>query len=158
MKKFSLFIISLFTALIIFTTIPAQIKRIKDTVNVIKKVVVKQTVDSTKLDSLKPIIQLKAQIFKENVQASYYADKFHGLKTASGKIFDMNKLSAAHKKLPFGTKIRVTNLANKKSVVVEVNDRGPYVKGRELDLSKKAFAMIASTNRGYITVNIEVLK
>ena len=80
----------------------------------------------------------KFKPFKSGAHASYYAEKFHGRKTASGKIFNMNKLTAAHKKLPFGTILKVTNEKNGKSVIVEINDRGPYVKGREIDLSKKA--------------------
>lgn len=97
--------------------------------------------------------------YKQKAHASYYANKFHGKRTASGKIFDMNKLTAAHKKLPFGTKVRVTNEANGKSVVVEVIDRGPFVKGREIDLSRKAFSAIASNkNSGMIIVTLEVLQ
>lgn len=100
----------------------------------------------------------KYQLYKKNGHASYYADKFHGRKTASGQRFDMHKLTAAHKKLPFGTKIRVTNEANGKSVIVEVNDRGPFVKSREIDLSKKAFMAIASSkNSGGMKVTIETI-
>lgn len=95
--------------------------------------------------------------YKEKAHVSYYAERFHGKKTASGKRFDMNKMTAAHKKLPFGTKVRVTNEANGKSVIVEINDRGPFVKGREIDLSKKAFQSISSGRGGYIIGKIEVL-
>ncbi|MEI7509101.1 MAG: septal ring lytic transglycosylase RlpA family protein, partial [Flavobacterium sp.] len=70
-----------------------------------------------------------------------------------------NKLTAEHKSLPFGTKIRVTNLANGKSVIVEVIDRGPFVRGREIDLSRKAFYSIASSSgMGYINVALEILQ
>ncbi len=94
--------------------------------------------------------------FKTNVHASYYADKFNGRKTASGQKFDNSKYTAAHRKLPFGTKLRVTNEANGKFVIVEVTDRGPFIKGRELDLSKKAFMEIASNkNSGTVTIKIE---
>lgn len=86
----------------------------------------------------------KFKIYKTDAHASYYADKFNGRKTTSGKRFDNNKYTAAHKKLPFGTKVKVTNEANGKSVVVEINDRGPFVKSREIDLSKRAFKEIAS--------------
>ena len=79
-----------------------------------------------------------ASIYKANVHASYYADKFHGRPTASGEIFNMNDYTCAHKTLPFGTVLRVTNLANGRSVNVRVNDRGPFVAGREIDLSKAA--------------------
>ena len=101
----------------------------------------------------------KFKPYKTKAHASYYADRFHGKRTASGKIFDMNGMTAAHKKLPFGTKVKVTNEANGKMVIVEVTDRGPFVKGREIDLSKKAFMMIAGNkNSGNATVTMEVLQ
>lgn len=101
----------------------------------------------------------KFKPFKKSVHASYYADKFHGRRTASGKLFDMNKLTAAHKTLPFGTIVKVTNEMNGKSVIVEINDRGPFVRGREIDLSKKAFFIIASSSRaGYIKATLDVLQ
>ena len=98
-------------------------------------------------------------LFKENVRASYYHDKFNGRKTASGKIFNNDKLTAAHKKFPFGTILKVTNEANKKFTIVEVIDRGPFTKGREIDLSKRAFMEIASNKKsGLVYVTIEILK
>jgi len=106
--------------------------------------------ENTKIENLK--------LYKEKAHASYYHDKFNGRKTASGKKFDNTKLTAAHKKLPFGTKLKITNILNKKSTIVEVTDRGPFVKGREIDLSKKAFMDIASNkNSGAINVKIEIL-
>ncbi|OYQ45952.1 septal ring lytic transglycosylase RlpA family protein [Flavobacterium aurantiibacter] len=99
-----------------------------------------------KADSLSK--KVKYKLFKKNAHASYYADKFNGRRTASGKRFDNNKYTAAHRKLPFGTKLRVTNEANKKSVVVVVNDRGPFTRGRDIDLSKRAFMDIASSRYG----------
>jgi len=98
------------------------------------------------------------KFFKSKAHVSYYADRFHGKRTASGKRFDMNKMTAAHKKLPFGTLVRVTNEANGKSVIVEITDRGPFVKGREIDLSKKAFQAISSGKGGYIIGTLEVLQ
>ncbi len=98
-------------------------------------------------------------VFKKKAVASYYHDKFNGRKTASGEKFSNNKYTAAHRKMNFGTKIRVTNLANNKTVVVIVNDRGPFTGGRELDLSKKAFMDITDNkNHGTLTVKIEVIK
>lgn len=98
-------------------------------------------------------------VFKKKVVASYYHDKFNGRKTASGEKFSNNKNTAAHRKMNFGTKLRVTNLANNKSVVVIVNDRGPFTRGRELDLSKKAFMDITDNkNHGTLTVKIEIIK
>lgn len=98
-------------------------------------------------------------MYKRNVHASYYADKFNGRKTASGEKFHNSKYTAAHKKLPFGTKVKVTNKANSKSVVVEINDRGPFSRGREIDLTKKAFMEIADNkNHGSLNVDIEIIK
>jgi rare lipoprotein A len=95
--------------------------------------------------------------YKSNVYASYYANKFNGRRTASGKKFDNTKYTAAHRKLPFGTKLRITNEANGKSIIVEVTDRGPFSRGREIDLTKKAFMEITSNkNSGTFKVKIEV--
>lgn len=95
--------------------------------------------------------------YKKDVQASYYANKFNGKRTASGKKFDNTKYTAAHRKLPFGTKLRVTNESNGKSVIVEVTDRGPFSRGREIDLSRKAFMEITSNkNSGSTKVKIEI--
>jgi rare lipoprotein A len=110
-------------------------------------------------DSLDALYCSQYKLYKKNAHASYYADKLNGRRTASGKRFDNKKYTAAHKKLPFGTKLRVTNEANGKSVMVEVNDRGPFIKGREIDLSKRAFMDIASSKYGgSLTVTIEVIK
>lgn len=100
----------------------------------------------------------KFKIYKTNAHASYYADKFNGRRTTSGRKFDNNKYTAAHKKFPFGTKVKVTNEANGKSVIVEITDRGPFVKSREIDLSKRAFKDIASRrDDGSMQVTISVL-
>lgn len=90
-------------------------------------------------------------------KVSYYGDKFHGKKTASGAKFDMNDYTAAHKTLPFGTKVKITNPKNGKSVVVEINDRGPFVKSRQFDLSKAAFSAIGSTDLGVMAIEYEVV-
>ena len=90
--------------------------------------------------------------------ASYYHNKFNGRKTASGEVFSNNKLTAAHRTYPLGTYLKVTNVVNGKSVVVKVNDRGPFTKGKELDLSRKAFMDITDNpNKGNLQVNIEVV-
>ena len=89
---------------------------------------------------------------------SWYGDKFHGRKTASGEKYDKDELTAAHKSLPFGTKVKVTNIRNGKSVVVEINDRGPYAKSRVLDLSQAAFSEIGHTNTGVMKVEYEIIK
>ena len=93
--------------------------------------------------------------------ASFYGEKWNGRKTANGEIFKTYELTAAHKKLPIGTKVKVVNKTNGKSVVVRINDRGPFVKGRTIDLSKKAFQSIASIKKGVLKdseIDILVLK
>lgn len=90
-------------------------------------------------------------------QASWYGDKFHGKLTASGETYNKNAYTAAHKTLPFGTIVRVTNTANNKSVDVKINDRGPYVKGRVIDLSHKAFSQIGDVKKGVAPVKIEII-
>ncbi len=90
--------------------------------------------------------------------ASWYGPKFNGRRTASGEIFDMNKLTAAHNTLPFGTIVRVTNLRNGKSVVVKINDRGPFKKNRVIDLSYKAAKKIGMIRDGTAPVKITILK
>ena len=87
-------------------------------------------------------------------QASFYSD---GARTANGEPFDPNGFTAAHRTLKFNTMLRVTNVANGKSVIVRVNDRGPYAAGRCLDLTRAAFAAIASLNSGVATVRYEVV-
>lgn len=100
-----------------------------------------------------------AKVYKKKAEVSYYHDKFNGRSTASGEVFSNSKLTAAHKKLPFGTLVRLTNLENNKSVDVKVNDRGPFTHGRELDISKKAFMNITDNkNHGVLKVKMELLK
>lgn len=90
-------------------------------------------------------------------KASFYADKFEGIQTASGEKYRHKKLTGAHKTLPFGTKVKVTNLANDKSVEVVINDRGPYVEGRVIDVSKSAAEELGFINEGLADVKIEVI-
>ncbi len=90
-------------------------------------------------------------------KASFYADKFEGHSTASGEKYKHNKLTAAHKTLPFGTVVRVTNLANGNTVDVEINDRGPYVDGRVIDLSRSAAEQLGFINLGITDVKIDVV-
>lgn len=91
-------------------------------------------------------------------KASYYGPKFHGRKTACGETFDQHGLTAAHKTWPFGTVCRVTNQSNGKQVTVRINDRGPFVPGRILDLSYGAAEAIDGVRDGVMDVRIEVLK
>ena len=90
--------------------------------------------------------------------ASYYGSKFHKKRTANGEIFNMYKVSAAHKTYPLGTKVKVTNMKNGKSIKLTINDRGPYVKGRIIDLSYKAARKIDFVNQGTTKVRIDVIR
>lgn len=96
--------------------------------------------------------------YKEYGKASFYAMKFQFRKTASGERFNQYSKTAAHRKLPFGTKVKVTNVKNRKSVIVKINDRGPFVKGRIIDLSRSAFSSIGNIDSGVINVQIEVVR
>jgi rare lipoprotein A len=87
--------------------------------------------------------------------ASYYADDFHGRKTANGETFNMNELTAAHRFLPFGTSVKVTNMRNGKDVIVRINDRGPYIKGRIIDLSAGAAKKLGIMQSGIVKVKLE---
>jgi rare lipoprotein A len=95
--------------------------------------------------------------FSPEGEASWYGGKFQGRRTANGEIFDTNKFTAAHKTLPFGTLVRVLNLANSRSVVVRINDRGPFVEGRIIDLSKAAADTIGLSSMGVARVRIEAI-
>lgn len=98
------------------------------------------------------------ELYKDKVVVSYYAEKFHGRKTANGERFNMYDMTCAHKTLPFNTIIRVTNYANGKSVDVRVNDRGPFVAGREVDLSKGAAVKLGMIKSGTAKVKIHIVK
>ncbi|MBO0904479.1 septal ring lytic transglycosylase RlpA family protein [Jiella sonneratiae] len=105
---------------------------------------------------------LSAEAFAGSVKASagsasYYGKRFHGRRTANGERFNMNAMTAAHKSLPFGTKVRVTNRRNGKSVVVRINDRGPYAHGRVIDLSRAAASRIGMLSSGTAPVKLDIL-
>lgn len=103
------------------------------------------------------LITLSATAQIQTGKASYYADKFEGQPTASGEKYKASKLTAAHKTLPFGTKVKVTNLANNESVVVTINDRGPFVEGRIIDVSKAAAERLSFFNQGTADVRLEIV-
>lgn len=103
--------------------------------------------------TLKP----KPQPFIQEGLASWYGPEFHGRPTSSKEIFDMNDLTAAHPTLPFGTYVMVTNLNNGQSTIVRINDRGPFVPGRIIDLSYAAARIIGAVGPGVIPVRLEVL-
>jgi peptidoglycan lytic transglycosylase len=90
--------------------------------------------------------------------ASYYGAKFHGRPTASGEIFNMNDLTAAHPRLAFGTRVKVTNLENRRSVMVRINDRGPFIHGRVIDLSQAAATELQMVKRGLAQAKLEVVE
>jgi rare lipoprotein A len=96
--------------------------------------------------------------YKETGMASYYARKFQNRKTASGELLNNDSMTAAHKTLPFGAEVVVKNLKNGKSVKVRINDRGPFVKGRIIDLTRAAFSQIANLDSGVTKVEIRVVK
>lgn len=148
-------ILGLFSLLIILSSFKASNNYILKAPNANLKITDSVLVDSVSLDSSKIIYTP----FKENAHASYYNDKFNGRKTASGELFSNDLYTAAHKTLKFGTKIKVTNTVNGESIVVTVNDRGPFVKGREIDLSKSAFMEIAKfKHRGYLIVHLDIIE
>ncbi|MBI3848954.1 MAG: septal ring lytic transglycosylase RlpA family protein [Verrucomicrobia bacterium] len=90
--------------------------------------------------------------------ASFYADRYQGNPTASGEIFDMHQLTAAHPRLAFGTRVKVTHLGNQRSVIVRINDRGPFLQGRIIDLSLAAAQELQMVRAGLAQVKVEILK
>lgn len=92
------------------------------------------------------------------MRASWYGPGFHGQKTANGERYDQMSFTAAHKSLKFGTLLKITNLRNSKSVVVRINDRGPYIAGRDLDLSKAAALELGMVRRGVAKIKVEEIK
>lgn len=95
--------------------------------------------------------------YNESGEASYYGAKHQGKKTASGERFDQAQLTAAHRTLPFGTRVRVTNLNNDKSVIVRINDRGPYSRKRLIDISKSAAEQLGMLRSGVAPVRVQSL-
>jgi rare lipoprotein A len=91
-------------------------------------------------------------------KASYYANSLHGRKTASGEMYNRHEFTAAHRKLKFGTRVRVTNLLNQQTVQVTINDRGPFVHSREIDLSYAAARELGLVEQGVAPVRIDVLR
>ena len=162
MKKQILFFIKLSTLLIVafsYGFLPKSDKKKLNhslTQDTIKK---QKLADLSKQNDSTVFFASKLTMYKKGVHASYYHDKFHGRRTASGKKYDKNKYTAAHKTLPFGTMVKVTNEKNGKFIIVEITDRGPFVKGREIDLSRRAFMDITrNTSNGAITATLEIAK
>lgn len=90
--------------------------------------------------------------------ASWYGKPYHGRRTASGQIYNMYQMTAAHPSLPFGTRVLVTNLDNGRSVVVTINDRGPFVRGRIIDVSRKAAGQLGFLNKGVTRVGVRIIE
>lgn len=111
--------------------------------------------DEDVLERLTAVASNSVSKFKQTGLASWYGRQFHGRKTASGETFDMNGLTAAHRSLPLNCYVKVTNKTNGKSVVVKVNDRGPFHGNRVLDLSYGAAKQLGITNKGVGNVSIE---
>ena len=145
MKKGVIFIVGIF----VFTVVSAF------SVLTEKKVSVSGNQPAALNDTVVPVLKM----YKTDVLATYYHDKFNGRKTTNGERFDNTKYTAAHKSLPFGTVVRVTNEKNGKFVDVKINDRGPFSKTLEIDLTKKAFMEIVSNkNSGTAKVKIEIIE
>lgn len=92
------------------------------------------------------------------VTASYYSSRYNGRRTANGQHFSNNALTAAHRSLPFGTRVKVTNIGNNRSVVVRINDRGPFVKGREISVTRRAARRLGFVRAGTASLTMEVLR
>lgn len=97
------------------------------------------------------------ELYAKEGRASWYGDKHHGQQTASGEVYDKNALTAAHRTLPFGTRVRVTNLENSQSVELTVTDRGPYVRNRLIDVSEAAAKQLGFTKDGVARVRVQEL-
>ena len=98
-----------------------------------------------------------APAWTQNGKVSWYGPGFHGRRTANGEIFDTNEMTMAHRSLAFDTKVRVTNLDNGRSIIVRVNDRGPYVGGRIADLSHAAASRLGFVEDGVVRARIELI-
>ena len=153
LTAFAITFLSCFTYVISQTKPVIEPKVPQDTVKNARPSIIAIPTDSVFTDN-----GLKLKLYKKTAHASYYADRFNGRKTADGSRFNNNKYTAAHKKLPFGTRVKVTNEANGKFVIVKITDRGPFVKTREIDLSKRAFMEITkSKGAGAMKVTIETI-
>ena len=104
-----------------------------------------------------PLSPAQAADYDRTGKASWYGQRYHGRTTASGERFDMNAMTAAHRSLPFGTRVRVTNLANRRSVVLTINDRGPYAGGRIIDVSRRAAEILGMVRKGVVRVRVHAV-
>lgn len=113
------------------------------------------SVDNAEITADRSLVEF---VDKGNMKASWYGPGFHGRLTANGEIYDQMSFTAAHKSLKFGTLLKITNPRNNKSVVIRINDRGPYVSGRDLDLSKAAALELGMVKRGVAKIKVEEIK
>ena len=104
-----------------------------------------------------PLAATEKVVSTRQGRASFYCNSLHGRKTASGERYDKNEFTAAHRRLPFGTRVRVTNLLNRRAVIVTINDRGPFARNRKIDLSRAAARELRLIERGIAPVRVEVL-
>lgn len=154
-QKFFILLLLVLTALFLSSFKPSTLN-FQDSKKVLQDTIKKNVVIA---DSLGLATNLSLTLHKKNANASYYHNKFNGRRTASGTKFDNEKYTAAHRKLAFGTKVKVTNEANGKSVIVTITDRGPFTRGREIDLTRRSFMDItANKNAGNLKVTIEIIK
>jgi rare lipoprotein A len=160
--KNSIIVFSVSLLLLIITGFTTGGTETAPATNKIEKLTAIKVADTT--ETVKPVEEAKPaepalKLYKENVLATYYADKFNGRKTTSGERFHNKKYTAAHMKLPFGTMVRVTNEKTGKFVDVKVNDRGPFSKKLEIDLTKTAFMEIAPNKGcGSFKVKMEIIE
>jgi rare lipoprotein A len=157
--KNSIIVFSVSLLLLIITGFTTGSTTTAPTTNEIKKVTAIKVADTTETVEVAKPAEPKLTLYKQNVLATYYADKFNGRKTTSGERFHNKKYTAAHMRLPFGTMVRVTNENNEKFVDVKVNDRGPFSKKLEIDLTKTAFMEIVSKKGcGSFKVKMEIIE
>ena len=157
-------IITMFAGLMVSLSLVSETKTDGTNIIYIKKEMMKAAESGPDLIvSKKSEISSEAKKFETKSKslqsgvASYYSKGLDGSKTASGERHHMTEMVAAHKTLPFGTRVKVTNLSNGKEVIVKINDRGPFVKGRVIDLSYGAFSQIESPGKGITKVKLEIL-
>ena len=155
MKRIITIFVGLITTLFVALPIKAYNNKTSESVEKIER---KAASEENNDDFEEVKTELTNYSYFQTGTASFYGGKWHGRKTANGEIFDTYKLTAAHKTLPFGTRVRVTNLSNGKSVVVRINNRGPYGKGRVIDLSQAAFSKIENMSKGLTKVKLEIVK
>ena len=162
MKK----IVTLFAGLVVSLSLAAEINTDNNNIIYIKNEMIKAVdnsadlyaVKSNKTSTKEKASNSGSSKNSQNGVASYYGKGLHGSRTANGERHNRNEMVAAHRSLPFGTKVKVTNLSNGKEVVVRINDRGPFIKGRVIDLSYGAFSKIENPGKGITKVKLEVLK